>query len=266
MAATLAQLRLNGYFRQDMQISKKHVLITGAGKRLGRAIAERLLPYGINLSAHCQTSRAETEQLIAIGKKHRSAVHVVQGDLAKVSQVRAFAAAAIAKFGPVEILINSASIFYPTPLEKVTEENWDDLMNVNLKGQFFLTQACAAALLEKKRPGVLINLVDVNAQKTLPNFTPYVCSNAGLWMMTRNLAKELAPLVRANSISPGPVLLPENYSEAQRQRSEDKTLLKRLGSAQDIAEAAVFLIENDYVTGQDLAVDGGRSLADGLSG
>lgn len=266
MAATLAQLQLNGYFRQDMQISKKHVLITGAGKRLGRAIAERLLPYGINLSAHCQTSRAEAEQLIPIGKKHSSHVHVVQGNLAKVSEVRAFAASAIAKFGPVEILINSASIFYPTPLEKVTEENWDDLMNVNLKGQFFLAQACATVLLEKKRPGVFINLVDVNAQKTLPHFTPYVCSKAGLWMMTRNLARELAPLIRVNSISPGPVLLPENYTDAQRQRSEDKTLLKRLGTPQDIAEAAVFLIENDYMTGQDLAVDGGRSLADGLSG
>lgn len=249
-----------------MQISKKHVLITGAGKRLGRAIAERLLPYGIHLSAHCQTSRAEAEQLIAMGKKHASSVQVVQGDLANVSEVQAFAAAAMAKFGPVEILINSASIFYPTPLDQVNEENWDDLMNVNLKGQFFLAQACAAALVQKKCSGVFINLVDVNAQKTLPNFTPYVCSKAGLWMMTRNLAKELAPLIRVNSISPGPVLLPENYTPAQRQRSENKTLLKRLGSAQDIAEAAVFLIENDYITGQDLAVDGGRSLADGLSG
>jgi pteridine reductase len=243
-----------------MQISSKHVLITGAGRRLGRAIAERLAPYKINLTAHFQTSETQAIEISQKVKGFGGDAITVQADLHSKDQCENLAAAAIKKFGPVEILINSASVFYPTPLGSVTESQWDDLMDVNLKGQFFLSQACAVALKAAHKPGVFINLVDVNAVRTLANYTPYVCSKAGLAMLTRNLSRELAPHIRVNAISPGPVLLPENYTQQQKERSIEKTLLKRLGSAEDIANAAVFLIENDYITGQDLAVDGGRSL------
>lgn len=243
----------------------KHVLITGAAKRLGRAIAERLLPDGIHLTVHYGKSEKEARELVALVEKHGGKAHALPADLHKMSELEELAHKAISKFGPVQILVNSASVFYPTPLGQVKETEWDDLMTVNLKAQFFLSQACAKVLKEKKLGGVILNLVDVNARRTLPDFTPYQCSKGGLLTLTRNMARELAPLVRVNSISPGPVLLPENYSKEQRDRSENKTLLKRLGNPKDIAEAAAFLIGNEYITGQDLAVDGGRSLADALS-
>jgi pteridine reductase len=126
-----------------------------------------------------------------------------------------------------------------------------------LKSQFFLTQAVAKTM----KQGVILNLADVNGERPMRNFTPYTCSKAGLLMMTRNLAKEWAPKIRVNSISPGAVLLPESYTEEQKQKSIDRSLLKRLGSPDDVAEGALFLIANDYITGFDLKVDGGRSLA-----
>src|SRR5207248_89318 len=129
-------------------------------------------------------------------------------------------------------------------------KDWDHLLDVNLKGQFFLAQACAKTM--QKNGGVILNIADVNGERPMKNFTPYVCSKAGLLMMTRNLAKEWAPKIRVNSISPGAVLLPESYNEEQRQRSIEQSLLKRLGSPEDIAQAALFLIANDYITGFDL--------------
>ena len=181
-------------------------------------------------------------------------------DLKDVSSLRRAVDKAKSQFGPVDILINSASDFYPTPALECSEEDWDHFLDVNLKGQFFLAQACAAKGM-KERGGVILNLGDVNGERAMRGYTPYVCSKAGLLMMTRNLAREWAPEIRVNSISPGPVLLPENYTEGQRQRSIDRTLLKRFGTPADIAEAAVFLIENDYITGFDLKVDGGRILS-----
>ena len=235
-----------------MELKGKHVLITGAGKRVARVIAERLLSEGVRLSAHYFQSRASVLELVGPN------VFPVQADLRKVADIRRAASQAMDHFGPVDILINSASNFYPTPVLETTEAQWEDLMSVNLKGPFFLSQAVAPKMLEKG--GVIINIADVNGTRPMKTFTPYVTAKAGLLMLTKNLAKEWAPRVRVNAISPGPVLQPENYTEAQIQRSADRTLLKRWGAPEDIANATVFLITNDYMTGYDLKVDGGRSL------
>lgn len=243
-----------------MNINGRHVFITGASKRVGRAIAERLLDFDIRLTSHYRKSQADTEALVLVAKGRGRDCLAVSADLRKVSELRTAVDKAVARFGPVDILINSASDFYPTPALECSEENWDHFLDVNLKGQFFLAQACAAKGM-KQKGGVILNLGDVNGERAMRGFTPYVCSKAGLLMMTRNLAKEWAPEIRVNSISPGPVLLPETYTEEQRKRSTERTLLKRLGTAEDIAEAAVFLIENDYITGFDLKVDGGRILS-----
>lgn len=235
-----------------MHIHGKHAFVTGAAKRLGRSMAERLLSEGARITAHYRQSRAEAQALQQLAPER---IRLVTGDLSSVESVQK--AAAPNDFGAIDILVNSASDFYPTPLDQITEEVWDHFQDVNVKGHFFLTQA----LLPRLSSGsVIINLVDVNAERPMKNYTPYVISKAGLLMLTRNLAKELAPKTRVNSISPGAVLLPTHYTPEQVQRSIDKTLLKRLGSAEDIVEAMLFLVKNDYITGFDLKIDGGRSL------
>ncbi len=160
-------------------------------------------------------------------------------------------------FGPIDVLVNSASSFYPTPVETVTEAHWDDLERINLKAPFFLSQAARKNM---KAGSVIVNIADVNGERAMRRHAPYSCSKAGLLMLTRNLAKEWAPAIRVNSISPGPVLLPLNYTEEQKRKSVERTLLRREGSPKDIAEAAIFLIGATYITGFDLKVDGGRSL------
>jgi len=235
--------------------SGKHFLITGSGKRLGRALAESFLKKGAKVSAHYRTSKKEVDALAA---EFPGKVFPVQADLGKVAELQTAVAAAEKHFGPLDVLINCASNFYPTPLLECTEAQWDDLQNGNVKGQFFLCQAVARSM--KGRGGLILNLCDVNGEKPMRNFAPYIAAKAGLLMLTRTLALELAPHVRVNSISPGAVLLPESYNEAQTAKAIDRTLLKRLGSPEDIVAAAHFLAENEYLTGVDLKVDGGRSL------
>lgn len=237
-----------------MRLKAKHVFITGAAKRVARTVAERLLKEGARLTAHYHQSRAEAETLKALAPDR---VTLVQGDLSDMGVMAGLVAQAEKAFGPIDVLINSASNFYPTPVETVTEAQWDDLTQINLKAPFFLAQAAFKSM----KPGsVILNIADVNGERAMRRHAPYSCAKAGLLMLTRNLAKEWAPRIRVNSISPGPVLLPLNYTEEQKQKSVERTLLKREGSPADIAEAALFLIEATYITGFDLKVDGGRSL------
>jgi pteridine reductase len=244
-----------------MNLAGRHVFITGAAKRVARCLAETLLSLpaadGLKLTAHYHNSRGEALELAALGKAKGREVLPLAADLRNVKSLPAVVDQAVKRFGPVDILVNSASDFFPTPALTCTEEEWDRLLGLNLKSQFFLTQSIARTM----REGVILNVADVNGERPMRNFTPYTCSKAGLLMMTRNLAKEWAPRIRVNSISPGAVLLPENYTDEQRQRSIERSLLKRLGSPEDIAHGALFLIANDYITGFDLKVDGGRSLA-----
>jgi pteridine reductase len=243
-----------------MDLKGRHVLVTGAAKRLGRAIAERLLDYDIKLTGHYRTSAKELDELAALAKSRGRELLAVQADLADVPALQRAVDQAVKRFGPVAVLVSSASDFYPTPALDCTEKDWDHFQDVNLKGQFFLAQAVARTGM-KQAGGVILNLGDVNGERPIKNFAPYLVSKAGLLHLTRALALEWGPSIRVNAISPGAVLLPENYTPEQVQRSIDRSLLKRLGTAADIVEAAVFLIQNDYITGFDLKVDGGRILS-----
>jgi len=241
-----------------MQIQGKHALVTGGGKRVAKIIAETLMDLGANLSVHHRESREEAEGVVKMAIARGLKSVAVHADLAKPAEIAAAVATAEKALGPVDILINSASIFHPTPTLNTSVEAWDELLNINLRGQFFFAQAVLKQM--GTRGGVILNIADVHAAKPIRNYTPYAISKAGLVMMTRNLAREWAPRVRVNSISPGPVLLPKDYTEEKKQQSIERTLLKRVGSPRDVAAAAIFLIENEYVTGYDLRVDGGRSL------
>lgn len=241
-----------------MVVKGAHIFVTGAAKRVGRAIAESFLPYGVSLSAHYRTSRAELATLEAAATAAGSRCSPVKADLRDVEEVKAAVREAETRFGPVDILINSASSFYPTPSLSVTEEQWDDLVEANVKGQFFLSQACAPGMM--KKGGVILNIGDVNGERPLKNFTPYVIGKAGILMLTRNLALEWAPKIRVNSISPGPVLVPPDYTPEKIEKAAERTLLKRWGTPGDIVSAVHFLLGNDYINGFDLKVDGGKSL------
>lgn len=239
-----------------MNLLDQHVFVSGGGKRLGRALSERLLDEGAHLTTTYRSSKSDTESLVETAKAKGRKAQCFFLDLGQPKTFQTTVDSAVANYGPVKVIINCASDFFPTPLMKVTADDWNRLMTVNLESHFFLVQA----FLKTMKEGVIINLVDINAEKPLKNFTPYTISKAGLLMMTRNLALELSPKIRVNGISPGPVLLPEHFTEEQTERAKETTLLNRLGSPQDIVEAALFLIENDYVTGMNLKVDGGASL------
>jgi NAD(P)-dependent dehydrogenase (short-subunit alcohol dehydrogenase family) len=247
-----------------MNLAGKHVLVTGAGKRVGRAIAELLLDPArgpdVRLTAHYRSSRAEADALAAWGRARGRDVRPAAADLADVAALRRLVADAEQALGPVDVLVNSASDFYPTPADTVTETEWDHFHTVNAKGQFFLAQAVAPGM-RQRGAGVIVNIGDVNAERPVRGYAPYVASKGALSSLTRALAKEWAPTIRVNAVHPGAVLLPESYTEEQKRKAVARAPLGRWGTAHDVAYGVLFLVENDYVTGFGLNVDGGRSIA-----
>ena len=234
-------------------------LVTGAGRRVGARIARELHAAGMSVAVHCHRSREEAERLRAALEAVRpGSAAVVAADLLEPGAADAVVAAAAERWGRLDVLVNNASTFYPTPVGEVTEADWRDLMGSNLAAPFFLAQA-AAPLLRAAR-GCIVNIADVYAHRPLAGHPVYSAAKAGLVMLTRALAVELGPDVRVNSISPGAVLWPEN-DDPDRERIIEEIALKRSGDPGDIARAALFLVRDaPYVTGHDLAVDGGRLL------
>ena len=235
-------------------------LVTGAGRRVGARIARELHAAGMSVAVHCHRSREEAERLrTAFEAARPGSAAVVVTDLLEPGAADAVVAAAEERWGRLDVLVNNASTFYPTPVGEVTEAEWRDLVGSNLAAPFFLAQA-AAPLLRAAR-GCIVNIADVYAHRPLAGHPVYSAAKAGLVMLTRALALELGPDVRVNSISPGAILWPEN-DDPDRQRIIKEIALKRSGDPGDIARAALFLVRDaPYVTGQDLAVDGGRLLA-----
>ena len=237
------------------------VLITGAAKRVGAAIARQLHATGANILIHYRQSAAEADKLAAALNSVRphSAV-ALAGDLLATATLPDLMHRAVTAFGRLDVLINNASSFYPTPLGSITEAQWDDLFGTNLKAPLFLAQAAAPHL--KATRGLILNLVDIHSQRPLPDHVIYCAAKAGLAMLTRALARELGPDIRVNGIAPGPVLWPEGgMDEALQAKIISRTALRRSGSPEDIAKAALFFFKDaPYVTGQILAVDGGRSI------
>ena len=237
------------------------VLITGAARRIGACIARQLHATGHELLLHYRHSATEAERLRdELNRLRPNSCRCLQADLAQMEQVTELADEVKAA-GGLNLLVNNASSFYPTPIDSVSQQDWDALINSNLRAPFFLTQALYPLL--QASQGSVINLVDVHAERGLTGYPVYSIAKAGLKMMTLSLARELAPDVRVNGIAPGPIMWPEAeaaLSEEARQAVVDKTLLARTGRPEDIAEAVLYLSRANYVTGQVLAVDGGRSL------
>jgi len=247
---------------RDGSLAGKTVLITGGARRVGAAIAQELHSAGANLLVHYRNSAGEAAALAARFNAARpKSAAIVQADLLDVEQLPKLITFAIDTFGQLDVLVNNASTFYPTPVGEITPGAWDDLMGSNVKAPLFLSQAAAPAL--RKARGLILNIVDIHALRPLRHFTVYCAAKASLQMITRSLAKELGPDIRVNGISPGPVLWPEGQGdEAQREKIIQRTVLKRMGKPEDIARTALFFAAHaPFITGQILAVDGGRSVA-----
>ena len=242
-------------------LAGKTALVTGAARRVGAAIVRALHGAGASVVVHYRSSGAEAGRLAAeLNGVRAGSVRLAQGDLLDVRQHAALVAGALEAFGGLDILVNNASTFYPTPVGEISETDWDDLIGSNLKAPLFLAQAAAPALHE--RAGLIVNLADIHGMRPLRRYPVYSVAKAGVIMLTLSLARELGPHVRVNAIAPGPVMWPEDgLDRALEAKILQRTALKRPGSAADVARACLFFAaEAPYITGQVLAVDGGRSI------
>jgi pteridine reductase len=242
-------------------LAGKVALVTGAARRVGAAIARRLHSAGASVVLHYRSSAPEAEALAEELRNERAdSALAAQCDLLDTGALAPLIEIAAARFGGLDILVNNASTFYPTPVGAIEEADWDDLVGTNLKAPLFLAQAAFPAL--HARQGLVLNLADIHGMRPLRRYPVYCLAKAGLIMLTKSLARELGPRVRVNAIAPGPVMWPQDGVDAAlRQRIVSRTALKRAGSAEDVARAALFFAcEAPYVTGQILAVDGGRSV------
>jgi pteridine reductase len=244
-----------------LPLAGRCVLITGGAKRLGAAIGRRLHAAGADVVVHYHQSQPAADALVAEFEALRAgSALAVRADLHDVARLPDLAQATVARFGRLDVLVNNASTFYPTPVGSITLQQFDDLVGTNLRAPLFLSQAAAPALRESR--GLIINMVDIHGRRPLKAHPVYSSAKAGLVMLTKSLARELGPEIRVNGIAPGPVLWPErDLDAALKEEIVARTALKRSGSPDDIARAAYFFAaEAPYVTGQVIAVDGGRSL------
>lgn len=240
-----------------MNLEGKVALVTAGARRLGRAVALELAKLGARVVIHYHHSAEDAAATAADIEKLGSEARLVQGDLSQLDQVERIVSEAAAAWGRLDVLVNNASAFFHTPLGTVTEAQWDRLFDVNVKGAFFCSQA-AAVEMRRHEGGAIINYVDTGIYITWKGYTPYLMSKAGVEQMTYGLAKELAPKIRVNAVALGPVLLPDGHSAAEAEAFASRTLLKRLGGREVLAEAVLYLIQADFITGVVLRVDGGQ--------
>ncbi|GGW76301.1 pteridine reductase [Alteromonas halophila] len=235
-------------------------LVTGSAKRIGKTLITRLHAQGYAVIVHYHHSADAADTLVTSLNDTRSgSATALQADLSDPQAVKRLGQDALRCFGRLDVLINNASAFYPTPLNEASPDDWHSLMGSNVQGAYFLTQAVAGAL--NKTEGVIINMVDMHIDRPLPEHSLYCMAKSALASLTRSLATELAPDVRVNGIGPGAILWPErDMDEDDRQAMLAGIPLNRLGSPDDIADTALFLIKARYITGQIIYVDGGRSI------
>ncbi len=246
------------------QTAPKAVLVTGAAKRVGAVIARVLHAAGCNVVIHCNHSRPAANQLATeLNALRPHSAAVLQGDLLAHNALKGLIVQAQSCFGRLDGLVNNASSFYPTPAGNISEDEWLDLIGSNLKAPLFLSQAAAPYLRQSR--GAIVNIVDIHSEHPLKGFVLYNTAKSGLAGLTRSMALELAPDVRVNGVSPGAILWPEDgstYTESERIRIIGQVPMARVGLAEDVAGAVKYLLlDAPYVTGQILAVDGGRSLS-----
>lgn len=239
----------------------KWALVTGSGKRIGAVIAATLHSAGANVAVHYFTSSGTAEALAAkLNEERAGSAFAVGADLRRSERLAPLIEEVVARAGRLDILINNASSFYPTELGTVSESDWDDLVDSNLKAPLFLCQAALPHL--QKTAGTIVNMIDIHARRPLRHYHVYGAAKAGLAMLTRSLARDLAPEIRVNGVAPGAILWPDDgMSENIKQSIIRRIPLGRPGEPEDIATTILFLVRDaPYITGQIIAVDGGRSI------
>ncbi|MFZ0037117.1 MAG: SDR family NAD(P)-dependent oxidoreductase [Candidatus Acidiferrales bacterium] len=239
------------------KLSGKIALVTGAAKRIGRSIALRLADEGANVVVNYATSKADADQVVnEIVERGRRSI-AIQADVSKKAEVNKLLAQIDKEFGTLDILVNNAGMFFPAKFEELTEEQWDRIMNGNLKSQFLCAQAAIPLLRRGTSPSHIVNISSLGGLLAWPAFTHYCVSKAGVIMLTRCLARGLGPKILVNSVAPGTIQFPDEKPDEDYIR---QVPLHRVGTGEDIADAVAFFVKSDFVTGQILPVDGGRTL------
>ena len=242
-----------------MDLKGKVALVTGAGRRIGRAIALELAAHGATVAAHYRSSQAEADAVVAEIAAHTGKAQTFRANFDHVAEIEQMVSEILDAFGRIDILVNSASVFAPTPLAEITERDWDANLDTNLKGPFFLSKFAGAAM-RRQGAGKIINLGDWAGIRPYKDYLPYSVSKSGLIGLTKALAKELAPQVQVNCIALGMVMPPENYTKEEVERLVSRTPTKKIGTPEDVARAVVFFCETDFATGSVLTLEGGRLL------
>ena len=245
----------------EQTLNDKVILVTGAARRIGAAIVTRLHEDGARVAIHYRGSADDAESLAKnLNRARADSAAVFKADLLNIEAIEPLVGAVVKWGGRLDALVNNASSFYPTPVGSITEAQWDELIGSNLKAPLFLSQASADHL--RSTNGVIVNIVDIHAERPLRDHAVYGSAKAGLAMLTRSLAKDLAPDVRVNGVSPGAILWPENGMTPSVQKSIlEQIPLARAGDPQDIAGCVLYLLRDaTYITGQIISVDGGRSI------
>ena len=241
--------------------NNKNALITGAAKRIGASISRNIHEAGYNVGIHYNSSEKDAKKLCEeLNAKRAGSAQIFKADITKVSDAKSLVNSFLKWGGKLDLLINNASSFYPTPIGSVTEENWNDLIGTNLKGPLFISQEASVSL--RKNKGSIINLIDIHIKSPPKDHAVYIAAKAGLEILTRSLARDLAPEVRVNGISPGAILWPEGELDAPtKDKILDSIPLKRKGNPQDISDCVLFLVNSaSYISGQIISVDGGKSI------
>lgn len=236
------------------------VLITGAAKRIGACTARTFHQAGYRVVVHYNRSRDAALALShELNQRQENSCALVQADLSEITQLEELAQRSAEQFGQLNVLVNNASSFYPTPIGDIKMADWQELFATNCQAPLFLSQSLAPVLSEAQ--GAIINLTDIHAQRPLRNHTVYCMAKSALITMTQSLAKELAPNIRINGVSPGVILWPEvALPEKEKAKVLSEIPLEKIGSPEDIAKTILFLAQSPYITGQIIAVDGGRSV------
>jgi len=233
-------------------------LVTGAGRRLGQAIAVGLARAGCDVAVHYHGSKTGAEETARDVRAAGRRAELLDADLYDAEAARGLADRAAKALGRLEIVVNSAAIMVTQPVETVTPDSWDDTLDLNLRAVFFVAQGAIPHL--RRAKGKIVNLADVAGFEPWPTYVPHCVSKAGVVMLTKALARALAPDVTVNAVAPGPVLLPDAWDAATREHIRETTPLQRLGAPGDVVSAVRFLLESDFVTGTILVVDGGRLI------
>ena len=241
-------------------MNKPTALVTGGSRRIGAEICRELHREKMDVIIHYNTSSAEALELQKkLNTDRPDSAHILQADLCLVDNCVSLIDRAFRINQRLDVLINNASAFYPTPIETISESQWEEMIGVNLKAPLFLSRDSAPYL--SKTGGCIINLIDIYSNHPLKEYIIYSVSKNGLVTLTQSLAKELGPQIRVNGISPGAILWPENMPEKDKKAILDRTILKRRGELTDIAHAVRYLVmDATYTTGQILTIDGGRTL------